>query len=108
LLGLLLREGATPLIHESDTSRGEVKNTRPNLVVHLLVPVCLVLGTAIGGYSLYDQVLIAEAFLIGTFYLAIVLVFQNKFKGWLNLPQSLWSEFKPSFQLSSSWHCPTV
>ena len=69
------------MIHESDTSRGEVKSTRPNLVVHLLVPVCLVLGTAIGGYSLYDQVLIAEAFLIGTFYLAIVLVIQKQIQG---------------------------
>lgn len=79
--GLLLREGASPLMDDSESVPFDITNSRPNLVAHLLIPVGLVLGTAVGGYALYDAVLIAEAFLISTFYLTMVLLLQRQIRG---------------------------
>jgi len=70
--GPLVREGGAPLL--TDTALpDESADKWGELIAFLFVPIAMVLGVAMGSFLLTGSILIAEAFILATSYLAIVL-----------------------------------
>ncbi len=79
--GKLLRDGAMPLaggeLEEITPRAGRV----PNLVAHLVGPVVIVLGVAVGTFLATGETRILEAFLAATMYQAVAMAIGGHFGG---------------------------
>jgi Na+/H+ antiporter NhaC len=79
--GKLLRDGAVPLaggeLEGITTRAGRV----PNLAAHLVAPVVIVLGVAVGSFLATGETRVLEAFLAATMYQAVALTLSGHFDG---------------------------
>jgi Na+/H+ antiporter NhaC len=78
--GALIRPGSKPLAGEADVGAEQVEpSIRPSLIMELLVPVILLIGT--GAWTLISTgaVKIVEAFLLADSYLILVLALRGHF-----------------------------
>jgi len=78
--GLLLREGAVPLLSDSHIELSGNMPETTHLFAHLVVPVGIVLGIAAGSYLFSDSIYISEAFMIAMFYLIFVMFVGRQLK----------------------------
>jgi len=76
--GLLLREGATPLITDDDLTEGASDRPAP-LWLYLGTPILLIMVIALGSFWFVDSILVAEAFMTAVAFLMIVMVIQRHF-----------------------------
>ncbi|MGE3886645.1 MAG: Na+/H+ antiporter NhaC family protein [Vicinamibacterales bacterium] len=78
--GKVLRDGAVPLTGGELESIHPRSGRRPGLVPYLLVPVAIVLGTALGSFFAIGEVKILEAFLAAVMYQAAALALGRHFE----------------------------
>jgi len=76
--GLLLREGASPLITEDDITEGASSKPAP-LWLYLGTPIALIMTIALGSFWIVDSILVAEAFMTAVAFLMIVMAIQKHF-----------------------------
>lgn len=75
--GGLIRKGAAPLISDSGLPEETVDGWGA-LTAYLFVPILIVLGLAMGSFLVTGSILIAEAFILATAYLAIILLVSRR------------------------------
>ncbi|MCR8456016.1 MAG: transporter [Crenarchaeota archaeon] len=78
--GKVLRDGAVPLISKELEEIRPPEGRRGNVLLHLIMPILLVIGIAIGTFILIGSAKTLEAFIVATLYLAVVLGVQKYFK----------------------------
>lgn len=78
--GKVLRDGAVPLVSKELEEIRPPEGRRGNIVLHLIVPVLIIIGIAIGTFIVMGSAKTLEAFIAATLYLAIMLGIQRYFK----------------------------
>ena len=78
--GKVLRDGAVPLTGAELDAIQPRPGRRPSLVAHLLVPVSIVIGIAVGSFLAIGEVKILEAFLAAVMYQATALAVGRHFE----------------------------
>lgn len=78
--GKVLRDGAVPLVSKELEEIRPPEGRKGNILLHLIMPVLLVIGIAIGTFILMGSAKTLEAFIAATLYLATVLGVQRYFR----------------------------
>ena len=68
--GKVLRDGATPMISDEGSDLFSSKRSEASLLLDLLIPICIVFGTVLTSYFVFNNMKIAEAFMLAVFYLS--------------------------------------
>ncbi len=78
--GKVLRDGAVPLTGREMELIQPLEGKKSNLFIYLVVPVLIVIGTALGTYMVTGKTKILEAFIAAVLYQAVVMGIGGYFK----------------------------